>query len=88
LWPTKSARKSVTVEGRYPENYRESLTMPRADKLSPGAVKLLEEPQTAILVTLMPDGSPQVTPVWVDIEPDGAEAVIPTSGARRDLGRG
>jgi PPOX class probable F420-dependent enzyme len=56
--------------------------MPRADKLSPGAVKLLEEPQIAILVTLMPDGSPQVTPVWVDVEPDGSHLLVNTARGR------
>ncbi len=42
--------------------------MPATDRLSPGAVKLLQEPQLAHFVTLMADGSPQVTPVWVDVE--------------------
>jgi len=35
--------------------------MPRADRLSPGGVKLLQEKQLAIIATLMPDGSPQTT---------------------------
>jgi PPOX class probable F420-dependent enzyme len=30
--------------------------------------KLLEEPNFANIATLMPDGSPQVTPVWVDYD--------------------
>lgn len=34
--------------------------------LSEGVKKLFLEPNFAHLATLMPDGSPQVTPVWVD----------------------
>ncbi len=56
--------------------------MPRADKLSPGAVKLLQEPQLAQLATIMPDGSPQLTPVWVDVEPDGGHVLVNTSDGR------
>jgi PPOX class probable F420-dependent enzyme len=56
--------------------------MPAADKLSPGAVKLLQEPQLAHFVTVMADGSPQVTPVWVDIEPDGGHVLINTADGR------
>ncbi len=37
--------------------------MPKNDRLSPGAVRLLQEPQLAHFTTLMPDGSPQTTPV-------------------------
>jgi hypothetical protein len=44
--------------------------MPRADHLSPGGVKLLQEKQIAILSTAMRDGSPHSTPAWVDVEPD------------------
>ena len=39
-------------------------------QLSPGIRKLFQEPNFAYLATIMPDGSPQVTPVWVDIEGD------------------
>ena len=52
--------------------------MPRADRLSPGAVKLLQEKQIANVATIMADGSPQVTPVWVDVEPDGGHVLINT----------
>ena len=52
--------------------------MPRADRLSPGGVKLLQEKQLAIIATVMPDGSPQTTPVWVDVEPDGSYILINT----------
>jgi PPOX class probable F420-dependent enzyme len=56
--------------------------MPKADKVSSGAVKLLQEPQLAQLATVMADGSPQVTPVWVDIEPDGSHVLINTAATR------
>jgi len=52
--------------------------MPRADRLSPGGVKLLEEKQIAVISTIMPDGSPQSTPVWVDVEPDGSYVLVNT----------
>ena len=52
--------------------------MPRADRLSPGGVKLLQEKQLAIVSTIMPDGSPQATPTWVDVEPDGSHILINT----------
>lgn len=59
--------------------------MPKVDKLSPGAVKLLQEKQHAHVVTLMPDGSPQVTVTWVDVEPDGSYLLINTSEGRVKL---
>ncbi len=42
--------------------------MPAA--LPEGVKKLFLEPNYAHVATLMADGSPQVTPVWVDIEGD------------------
>ncbi len=56
--------------------------MPQADRLSPGAVRLLQEKQIAQLATVMPDGSPQVTPVWVDVEPDGSHVLVNTAEGR------
>lgn len=56
--------------------------MPKAAKLSPGAVKLLKEPQLAQIATVMADGSPQLTPVWVDVEPDGSMVLINTGEGR------
>jgi PPOX class probable F420-dependent enzyme len=56
--------------------------MPKADHLSASAVALLQEPQLAHFVTLMPDGSPQVTPVWVDVEHDGSYILINTAEGR------
>ena len=56
--------------------------MPKADKLSPGAVTLLQEKQIAQLATTMKDNSPQVTPVWIDVEPDGSHLLINTAEGR------
>ncbi len=53
--------------------------MPKADKLSPGGVKLLQEKLLAHFVTVLSDGSPQVTPVWVDVE-DGVVLVNTARG--------
>jgi PPOX class probable F420-dependent enzyme len=52
--------------------------MPQGERLSASAVQLLQEKQLAIISTVMPDGSPQATPVWVDVEPDGAHILINT----------
>jgi PPOX class probable F420-dependent enzyme len=52
--------------------------MPRTDRLSPSGVALLREKHLAVVSTLMPDGSPQSTPVWVDVEPDGSHILINT----------
>jgi PPOX class probable F420-dependent enzyme len=56
--------------------------MPKASTLSPGAVRLLQEPQLAHFITLMADGTPQPTPVWVDVEADGSYILINTADAR------
>src|ERR1051325_2547093 len=52
--------------------------MPKSDKISPGGVKLLQEKQLAQVATVMKDGSPQVTPTWVDVEPYGSRVLINT----------
>src|SRR5215213_590811 len=44
--------------------------------ISPGFRKLLREPAYCQLATLMPDGSPQITQVWVDT--DGEHILINT----------
>jgi PPOX class probable F420-dependent enzyme len=58
--------------------------------ISPGFRKLLREPAFCQLATLMPDGSPQITQVWV--ETDGEHILINTPegsqkerNVRRDL---
>ena len=52
-----------------------------AAQLSEAAQKLFREPNFAHLATLMPDGSPQVTPVWVDF--DGKFILVNTAEGRR-----
>jgi PPOX class probable F420-dependent enzyme len=46
-------------------------------------IDLLENPVTVALVTLMPDGSPQVTPVWCDYA-DGYIRVNTARGRQKD----
>ncbi len=48
--------------------------------LSEGVKKLLLAPNFAHLATLMADGSPQVSPVWVDI--DGDRILVNTAEGR------
>jgi PPOX class probable F420-dependent enzyme len=48
--------------------------------LTPGMIALLHEPQIALVTTLMPDGSPQTTPVWIDT--DGKHIVFNTARGR------
>ena len=45
--------------------------------------KLLEQPNFGHLATLMPDGSPQVTPVWVDT--DGEHVIVNTAEGLQKL---
>ena len=59
---------------------REAKAAPAAG-LPAGLVKLLSEPNFAFLATLMPDGSPQVTPVWVDT--DGRYILVNTAEGRQ-----
>jgi len=49
-------------------------------KLTESQAALLREKHFAELVTLMPDGSPQITPVWVDT--DGTNVLINTAAGR------
>jgi PPOX class probable F420-dependent enzyme len=46
-------------------------------------IDLLENPVTVALVTLMPDGAPQVTPVWCDYA-DGFIRVNTARGRQKD----
>jgi len=48
--------------------------------LSEGVKKLFLEPNIAHVATIMPDGSPQVTPVWVDLE--GGRILVNTAEGR------
>src|ERR671932_42481 len=49
--------------------------------ISPGFRRLLQEPAYCQLATLMPDGSPQITQVWVDT--DGEHILINTAEGRQ-----
>jgi PPOX class probable F420-dependent enzyme len=50
-------------------------------KLTPNQRRLLEEPNLAHFVTLMKDGTPQSTPLWVDY--DGEYVLINTAEGRQ-----
>ena len=50
-------------------------------ELPEAAKKLMDEPQLAHFVTLMKDGSPQVTPVWVTH--DGTHVIVNTAEGRQ-----
>lgn len=50
------------------------------EPLSEDDIALLNEPQLAHVATTMPDGSPQVTPVWVDT--DGTAILFNTAKGR------
>jgi PPOX class probable F420-dependent enzyme len=56
--------------------------VPKADRISPGGVKLLKEKQLAHFATAMADGAPQLTPVWVDVSDDGTLIYINTAEGR------
>lgn len=47
---------------------------------TPTQLKLISEPHIAQLVTLMSDGSPQISPVWVDT--DGTNILVNTATGR------
>ena len=58
-------------------------------KMSEGIKKLFGDANFAHLATIMPDGSPQVTPVWVDLDGDRirvntAEGRVKARNVRRD----
>ncbi len=44
---------------------------------------LFDRQTFAHITTLMPDGSPQTTPVWVDHDPDRNEVLVNTARGRR-----
>ena len=60
-----------------------------AEAISDGARRLLEAPNVAHLATLMADGTPHVTPVWVDVVDslvlvNSAEGRVKVANLRRD----
>ncbi len=52
-----------------------------AERVPENALDLFQKPALAHLATVMPDGTPQVTPVWVDF--DGTHVLVNTSKGRR-----
>ena len=52
-----------------------------AAQLSAGVQRLLTEPNFGHVATVMPDGSPQVMPVWVDT--DGTHVLFNTAEGRQ-----
>ena len=54
--------------------------MQKTRTLSPAVRELFLAPNFAHLATLQPDGSPQVTPVWVDL--DGDRIMVNTAEGR------
>ena len=52
--------------------------MPRTDRIEPKGIELLLEKQVGVLSSILPDGSPHATPVWVDVEPDGSHILVNT----------
>jgi PPOX class probable F420-dependent enzyme len=48
----------------------------------PSVVKLFEGKNFAFFATLMKDGSPQVTPTWVDIDKNGNTILVNTAKGR------
>lgn len=52
-----------------------------AEPIPEDALDLFEKPALAHLATIMPDGTPHVTPVWVDY--DGTHILINTVRGRR-----
>lgn len=49
-------------------------------ELSETAKRLIQEPNIGHLATVMPDGSPQVTPIWIDLE--GSQVLFNTATGR------
>jgi PPOX class probable F420-dependent enzyme len=54
-----------------------------SEQIPPKALDLFQKPALANLATIMPDGTPQVTPVWVDF--DGTHILINTARGRRKV---
>ena len=50
--------------------------------ISGPTAKLVEEKNFAFVATLMKDGSPQITPVWIDFEKDTNTVLINTAEGR------
>ena len=53
--------------------------------LTEDQMQLLRKPNIAHLATVEPDGSPQVTPVWVDIDEEKNLVLVNTAEGRRKV---
>jgi hypothetical protein len=54
-----------------------------ADKLMDPSIRRLFEGKNFVFVsTLMRDGTPQITPTWVDLEEDGGHILVNTATGR------
>lgn len=51
-------------------------------QLSEGDVQLLRSLAIGHVATLMPDGSPQVTPVWIDVDAETGVVLVNTAEGR------
>jgi PPOX class probable F420-dependent enzyme len=52
------------------------------DKLSDAQIEFLKQSYIAQFVTLMKDGSPQITPVWIDIDLSGEHILVNSEAGR------
>lgn len=52
------------------------------DKLSPDVLQLFRDKNLVHVATLMPDGSPQITPTWVDVDEANNVILINTAKGR------
>ena len=51
-------------------------------KLSPDAAQLFKDKNLVYVATLMPDGSPQITPTWVDVDEENNTIIVNTAKGR------
>ena len=79
----KKARK-MRLEPSTRSHSAKTAKLSAMPKLTKEQADLLREPFIAFVATVMPDGSPQVTPVWVDT--DGENVLFNTARGRvKDL---
>jgi PPOX class probable F420-dependent enzyme len=68
------------TEGNLVPSMRQSKGVFVPDILTPAARELINKKVLAHVATISPDGSPQVTPVWIDL--DGDDLIINTALGR------
>lgn len=56
--------------------------MAKSDKLSSDAAQLFRDKNLVYVATLMPDGSPQITPTWVDVDEENNVILVNTAKGR------